>query len=120
MKKILKVVLFLAVIMTMCTACSRSIDVEKLKGGWEYIPETGSPIYITITDDHFMQSSASADGEPLKYERTSEGIIVRNTDGKALFTLYYNEGNDTVSYTVKNPDGSDLNLTFSRAQNNNE
>lgn len=118
MRKLL-IIPALATVMTL-TACSRSIDMDKLRGGWEYVPEQGSALYIEITDDYFMQSaSAEPDGEPtngekLKYERTTDGIVVRNTDGKALFTLYYDEDSDTVSYTVKNPDGSDLSLTFGR------
>ncbi len=116
MKNIFKAALFLAVITALCTGCSRSINMDKLRGGWTCAPENGEAITITITDEYFTQSSGNVTGEPLKYERASDGIVVRNTDGKALITLNYNEANDTVSYTVKNSDGSDLTLTFSREQ----
>lgn len=117
MKKLI-IIPFLAAVM-LFTACSRTIDMNKLRGGWEYVPEQGSALYIEITDDYFVQSAGSPDGElvigeKLKYERTADGIVVRNTDGKALFTLYYDEESDTVSYTLKNADGSDLALTFAR------
>lgn len=117
MKKTIKALILAASIAAVCTGCSRSIDMDKLKGSWTYTPENGSEIVITITDDYFTQSSGEVTGEQLKYERASDGIVVRNTDGKALFTLYYSGENDTVSYTVKNPDGDDLTLTFSRTQN---
>lgn len=120
MKKTIKALFLAAAIAAVCTGCSRSIDMDKLTGNWTYTPEVGEPVVITITDGYFSQSSGGVTGEQLKYERASDGIVVRNTDGKALFTLYYNKDNDTVSYTVRNPDGSDLTLTFSRTQNNNE
>lgn len=116
MKNIIKAVSLLAVFTALCTGCSRSIDMDKLRGGWVCTPENGEAIAVTITDEYFTQSSGNVTGEPLKYERTSDGIVVRNTDGKALITLNYNGDNDTVSYTVKNSDGSDLTLTFSREQ----
>lgn len=113
MKNTIKALLLAAVITALCTACSRSIDMDKLKGSWTYTPESGEAVVITITDEYFSQSSGGITGEPLKYERNSNGINVRNTDGKVLFTLYYNAEEDTVHYTVSTPDG-DLKLTFNR------
>lgn len=114
MKKLIKTLALAAVITALCTGCSRSIDMDKLKGSWTYTPESGEPIVITITDDYFSQSSGGVTGEQLKYERNSDGINVRNTDGKVLFTLYYNEEDDTVYYTVKGSDGGDIKLTFTK------
>ena len=113
MKNTIKALLLAAVITALCTACSRSIDMDNLKGNWTYTPESGEPVVITITDEYFSQSSGGITGEPLKYERNSDGINVRNTDGKVLFTLYYNEEDDTVYYTVKS-DSGDFKLTFNR------
>ena len=113
MKNTIKALILAAVITALCTACSRSIDMDKLKGSWTYTPESGEPVVITITDESFTQSSGGVTGEPLKYERNSDGINVRSTDGRVLFTLYYNEADNTVFYTVNTPSG-DLKLTFSR------
>ncbi len=117
MKKVIRrttAAVALAVITALCTACSRSIDMDKLKGSWTCTPEQGEPIVITITDEYFTQSSGGETGAQLKYERNPDGINVRNSDGKVLFTLYYSEKDNTVSYTVKDPGGEDLKLTFSR------
>lgn len=113
MKKTIKALFLAAVVTALCTACSRSIDMDKLTGSWTYTPESGEPVVITITDRYFTQSSGGVTGEQLKYERNSDGINVRNTDGKVLFTLYYNAEDDTVFYTVNTPDG-DLKMTFTK------
>lgn len=115
MKNFFKAALLAAVITVLCTGCSRSIDMDKLKGSWTYAPEQGNPITITITDEYFTQSSGGVTGEPLKYERNSDGINVRNSDGKVLFTLYYSEEDGTIYYTVKDSDGGDLKFTFEKA-----
>lgn len=114
MKKIITAIM-LAAVTLLCTACSRSIDMEKLKGTWICTPDGGEPITITITDDSFTQSSVEAAGEPLKYERNSDGINVRGTDGKVLLTLYYSE-DGTVYYTVKSQDGADVKYTFTKSE----
>ena len=113
MKNTVKALFLAAVITALCTACSRSIDMDKLIGSWTYTTENGDSVVITITDEYFSQSSGGVIGTPLKYERNSDGINVRNTDGKVLFTLYYNAQDDTVYYTVKS-DSGDFKLTFNR------
>ena len=114
MKKIITAIMLTAVTM-LCTACSRSIDMEKLIGTWSCTPAGGEPITITITDDSFTQSSGGVTGEPLKYERNSDGINVRGTDGKVLITLYYSE-DGTAYYTVKSSDGTDVKYTFTKSE----
>ncbi len=114
MKNFFKALILAAVITALCAGCSRSIDMDKLNGSWTYTPESGEPVVITITDDYFSQSSGGVTGDQLKYERNSDGINVRNNDGKVLFTLYYNEEDNTVYYTVKSSDGSDIKLTFTK------
>lgn len=113
MKKLIKAAVILAAAV-MLTACSRSIDINTLLGTWEYSPEGGEKITITVTEDYFMQSSGGKDGQQLRYERTSDGLIIRNNDQKELIRLYYDENRDKISYTVKNSDGSDLTLSFNR------
>ena len=113
MKKTI-IAIMLAAVTLMCTACSRSIDMEKLIGTWSCTPDGGEHITITITDESFPQSSGGVPGEPLKYERNSDGINVRGTDGKVLITLYYSE-DGTVYYTVKASDGTDVKYTFTRS-----
>lgn len=113
MKKII-IATMLAAVTLLCTACSRSIDMEKLIGTWSCTPDGGEPITITITDESFTQSSGGVTGEPLKYERNSDGINVRGTDGKVLITFFYSE-DGTAYYTVKAPDGTDVKYIFTRS-----
>ncbi len=114
MKKYISSIILAAAAALTLTACSRSISAEKLTGSWSCTAENGSVIHIELTDRTFTQSSGEATGDTLKYERTSEGANVRGTDGKVLIKLTYSEDDNTISYTVKNADGSDDTLVFTR------
>lgn len=107
-------ILLLAAATLAFTGCSRSIDIAKLTGSWS-CTDPAMPITITITGDTFTQSSGDITGEPLKYEREPDGLTVKNTDGRELIRLIYNEEDKTASYTVKDPDGNDMTLTFTRS-----
>ena len=110
MKKIIGAFALSAILML--TACSRSISMDKIKGSWKsQIDDT--PVSIVITDDSFTQSAGETAGEPLKFERNSNGIIVRNTDGKQLIQVNYSEEDDQLYYTVQTPEG-DSTYYFSR------
>ncbi len=111
MKKILGATALSALLMM--TACSRSISMDKIKGNW-VCEIDGTEVTIEITDDRFIQSAGGQSGEPLKFERTKGGMIVRNTDGKQLIEVSYSEDSDQLSYTVQTPDG-DTTYDFSRA-----
>lgn len=112
MKKLLGAFALSAVLLL--TACSRSISMDKIKGSW--VGEVdGTAVTIEITDDRFIQSAGGQSGEPLKFERNSDGLTVKNTDGRALIRLIYNEQDGTVSYTVISADGTDYTLTFTRS-----
>lgn len=113
MKKIIMAAAAAAVTL-LCTACSRSIDMDKLKGSWSCTPDGGQPIVITIDDNSFTQSSGEEKGAALKYERTSDGINVRGTDGKVLITLYYDEDSGSAYYTVRDSSGADVKYVFTR------
>lgn len=110
MKKILSAAALSMILML--TACSRSISMDKIKGNWNCEID-GTPVTIEITDDRFTQSAGETSGEPLKFERNSGGIIVRNSDGKQLIEVHYDEENDQLYYTVQTPDG-DAEYRFSR------
>ena len=113
MKKLIMPLLLTAVL-ALCTACSRSIAGEKIIGSWTCTPENGEAIHVTITDRTFTQSSGGATGAELKYERTSDGLNVRNTDGKVLIKLTYNDADGTISYSVNGADGTEQTYVFSR------
>ena len=111
MKKLFGALALSAVLLL--TACSRSISMDKIKGSW-VCDIDGTAVTIEITDDRFIQSAGGQSGEPLKFERTGDGIIVRNTDGKQLIRVLYSEDHDQLSYTVQTADG-DATYDFSRA-----
>lgn len=110
MKKLLSAAALSMILML--TACSRSISMDKIKGNWSCEID-GAPVTIEITDDRFTQSAGDTAGEPLKFERNSGGIIVRNTDGKQLIEVHYDEDSDQLYYTVQTP-GGDTEYRFSR------
>lgn len=112
MKKISCV--FILMVMLLCTACSSAIDTDKLLGTWSCT--TGEDITVTITKDTFTQASGDTVGEPLKYERNSDGLNIRNTDGKLLLRLYYSEENNSIYYDAYSEDGSEIRYTFSKAE----
>ncbi len=95
------------------TACSRYIDMDSIKDKWSGEID-GVAVTIEITDDRFTQSAGEISGEPLKFERTSDGIIVCGTDGKELIEVHYNDTEDKLYYTVQTPDG-DMTYYFGRA-----
>lgn len=111
MKKIIGAVALFAVLL--CTGCSHSIAMDKIKGNWTCDID-GTSVTIEITDDRFTQSAGENSGEPLKFERTSDGMIVRNTDGRELIQVHYSEEDDQLYYTVQTPQG-DTEYRFSRA-----
>lgn len=110
MKKIIGAFALFGVIML--TACSRSVSMDKLKGTWTGEID-GKQVTIEITDDSFTQSADGVSGEALGFERSSDGLVVRNTDGRELLTVYYSEEDNTLSYTVQTPNG-DQTYTFTK------
>ena len=114
MRKLIKSLAAAAVVLMVCTACSRSIDTAKIEGNWVCTTEDGTQLRVTLTDRTFTQSSGEAIGETLKYERTSDGVNVKAPDGKSLLKLTFSEQDGTISYTVNGADGSEHTYTFTR------
>ena len=110
MRKLIKSLAAAAVVLMVCTACSRSIDTAKIEGNWVCTTEDGTQLRVTLTDRTFTQSI----GETLKYERTSDGVNVKAPDGKSLLKLTFSEQDGTISYTVNGADGSEHTYTFTR------
>ena len=111
MRKLIKSLAAAAVVLMVCTACSRSIDTAK---NWVCTTEDGTQLRVTLTDRTFTQSSGEAIGETLKYERTFDGVNVKAPDGKSLLKLTFSEQDGTISYTVNGADGSEHTYTFTR------
>ena len=101
MRKLIKSLAAAAVVLMVCTACSRSIDTAKIEGNWVCTTEDGTQLRVTLTDRTFTQSSGEATGETLKY-------------GKSLLKLTFSEQDGTISYTVNGADGSEHTYTFTR------
>ena len=70
--------------------------------------------FCNTHDDSFTQSAGEVSGEPLKFERNSSGIIVRNTDGRQLMQVNYSQEDDQLYYTIQTPEG-DSTYYFTRA-----
>lgn len=114
MRKLNKSLAAAAVVLMVCTACSRSIDTAKIEGNWVCTTEDGTQLRVTLTDRTFTQSSGEAIGETLKYERAFDGVNVKAPDGKSLLKLTFSEQDGTISYTVNGADGSEHTYTFTR------
>lgn len=97
----------------MLTACSRSVSMDSIRGSWNCEID-GKQVTIEITDDSFTQSAGEVSGEPLKFERNSSGIIVRNTDGRQLMQVNYSQEDDQLYYTIQTLEG-DSTYYFTRA-----
>ncbi len=97
----------------MLTACSRSVSMDSIRGSWNCEID-GKQVTIEITDDSFTQSAGEVSGEPLKFERNSSGIVVRNSDGRQLMQVNYSQEDDQLYYTIQTPEG-DSTYYFTRA-----
>ena len=102
MRKLIKSLAAAAVVLMVCTACSRSIDTAKIEGNWVCTTEDGTQLRV------------EAIGETLKYERAFDGVNVKAPDGKSLLKLTFSEQDGTISYTVNGADGSEHTYTFTR------
>ena len=51
MRKLIKSLAAAAVVLMVCTACSRSIDTAKIEGNWVCTTEDGTQLRMTLTDD---------------------------------------------------------------------
>ena len=114
MRKLIKSLAAAAVVLMVCTACSRSIDTAKIEGNWVCTTEDGTQLRVTLTDRTFTQTSGEAIGETIKYERAFDGVNVKAPDGKSLLKLTFSEQDGTISYTVNGADGSEHTYTFTR------
>ena len=104
---------FALCVIMLFSGCSRSVAMDKIRGRWSCEID-GTAVTIEITDESFTQSAGDTTGEPLKFERNSDGIIVRNTDGRQLLEVHYSADDDQLYYTVQTAEG-DVTYHFSRA-----
>ena len=95
MRKLIKSLAAAAVVLMVCTACSRSIDTAKIEGNWVCTTEDGTQLRVTLTD-------------------RTDGVNVKAPDGKSLLKLTFSEQDGTISYTVNGADGSEHTYTFTR------
>ena len=114
MRKLIKSLAAAAVVLMVCTACSRSIDTAKIEGNWVCTTEDGTQIRVIPPNRPFTHSTGEAPGETLKYERSSDGVNVKAPDGKSLLKLTFSEQDGTISYTLNGADGSEHTYTFTR------
>lgn len=115
MKKIVKALLLTMAVAVFCAACSGTVDTDRILGDWVCARPDGAQITIKITEDSFTQSSGGVTGEALKYERGTDSIDVRDTDGRVLLTVYCEE-DGSLSYTVFLSDGTEEKLVFTKAE----